>query len=216
MFHVKHSSLSPEDFCQQIGISQAQLDRFSIYAELLERWQKRINLVGPSTLPDLWRRHFLDSAQLLPLIPPGTNSIADIGSGAGFPGLVLALLGAPDVHLIESDQRKMAFLREAARATETAVTLHPARAESLDLKVDLVTARAFTSLDGLLDHAEKLLRPGGKGLFLKGRNLDHELTEAAKNWNMEVERIPSSTDPDAFIVKVGAIHRGRSDPRPRP
>src|SRR5437588_12718613 len=110
-------ALSPAEFAAATGVSRETLARLDAYAELLRQWSPRINLVAASTLDDLWRRHVLDSAQLFPLLPPGAHSLIDLGSGAGFPGLVLAILGVPAVELIESDARKCAFLREAARGT---------------------------------------------------------------------------------------------------
>ena len=108
------------------------MGRFEAYAALIVKWQKAINLVGPKTLADIWRRHFLDSAQLWSLIPPGARILVDLGSGAGLPGLVLALLGFPEVHLVESDRRKAVFLRESARELGLKVTVHAARAEAVD------------------------------------------------------------------------------------
>jgi 16S rRNA (guanine527-N7)-methyltransferase len=215
MFHVKHSAMSPAECADLVGLDQNTLARLEVYLTLLEKWQAKINLVGSGTLADPWRRHFLDSAQLRRQISASVKSMADLGSGAGFPGLVLAILGAPDMHLIESDQRKAAFLREAARITETPVSIHAARIETLTLRVDCVTARALAPLERLLDWAVPVLNIDGFALFLKGRNCDDELTQARKNWMMEVERIPSLADPEGIILKLGAIHRGRSDFRPR-
>src|SRR5262249_11206001 len=155
------------------------------YAETLVKWQNSINLVAPDSLNDLWRRHILDSAQLKPLIPPATSSLADMGSGAGFPGLVLAILGVPNVHLIESDARKCVFIAEAARAAglkpgEDPV-IHRARLENLKgLVVDVVTARACAPLAKLLGYAGPFLHGGSTCLFLKGAAVDEELTEAKK------------------------------------
>ncbi|MEX0808804.1 MAG: 16S rRNA (guanine(527)-N(7))-methyltransferase RsmG [Dongiaceae bacterium] len=184
------------------------------YATLLAKWQARINLVGPATLPDLWRRHFLDSAQLLPLIPAplpdgGATTLVDLGSGAGFPGLVLAIL-RPDlvVTLIESDGRKATFLAEAARATlgpaaKDRVTVLRARAESLDpIPADLVTARALAPLARLLALAEPWLSAETLCLFPKGADAAAELTEAHKGWTMTLAEHPSLTDPRATILEI--------------
>lgn len=189
------------------------MGRLQAYAELLLKWQRRINLVGSSTLPDLWRRHMLDSAQLFPLLPPGP--VLDVGSGAGFPGLVLAILragaGQPgQVHLIEADSRKSAFLREAARVTETPVDIHNHRIEAVaPFAAAVVTARAVASLGQLLDLAEPFLGAASQCLFLKGRTGEDELTQAAKDWKMTAERIPSLTDPSGFIIHLREVHRGR-------
>lgn len=187
--------------------------RLEAYAALLERWQERINLVAASTLPDLWRRHMLDSAQLLRSLPDRPCSILDLGSGAGFPGLVLAMLGAGPVTLTESDQRKCAFLAEAIRLTGAPASLHRGRIEDLpaEPRYDVVTARALAPLAKLLGLAERRLRPGGVCLFLKGRGADEELTLAAKEWKMRVERNPSESDPGGWILRVGEITRVRAE-----
>ncbi|MEX1107900.1 MAG: 16S rRNA (guanine(527)-N(7))-methyltransferase RsmG [Dongiaceae bacterium] len=182
---------------------------FDSYATLLAKWQVRINLVGPATLPDLWRRHFLDSAQLAPLIPATARTLVDLGSGAGFPGLVLAIL-RPDlqVRLIESDGRKAIFLAEAARATlgpaaKDRVSILRARAESLDrAPADVVTARALAPLARLLDLAEPFLSADSLCLFPKGAEVAAELTEARKAWTMTLLEHPSRTDPRATILEI--------------
>ena len=201
--------LTPAEFQAATGLDGTIVDRLAAYAELLVRWQARINLVGPDTIPDLWRRHMLDSAQLLPRLPAGAKRLVDLGSGAGFPGLVLAILGAPDVHLVESDSRKAAFLREAARVAETPVTVHAARIEKLSpLAADVVTSRALAPLDRLLGLAEPHLAPGGKCLFLKGRAAEDELTAARKEWIITFGRTPSATDPSGIILEIGEVRRG--------
>jgi len=202
--------MSPGEFQAAIGADAATMARLTAYAELLAKWQARINLIGPDTLPDLWHRHMLDSAQLLPLLPPGAKRLADLGSGAGFPGLVLAILGAPDVHLVESDARKAAFLREAARLTAAPVTVHVARAEALaPLAADVVTARALAPLGKLLGWAAPHLAPGGVCLFLKGKGSEDELTEARKEWIITCDRAASRTDPAGVILQLREVCRGR-------
>lgn len=203
----------PDQFMTKSGVSRETLDRLAIYAELLVKWQARINLVGPDTLPELWSRHFLDSAQLFPLIKPGARRLVDLGSGAGFPGLVLAVMGAPDVHLIESDQRKCAFLREVARVTGTPVTVLNRRIEQVaPLSADVVTARALAPLDRLLGWAFPHLAGGGECLFLKGRGAEDELTASAKEWNITTSRIPSLTDPGGLVLHLREVSRGRAQP----
>jgi 16S rRNA (guanine527-N7)-methyltransferase len=195
--------LSPEAFADRANVSRETLDRLKAFIDLLKRWQARINLVSASTLADVWRRHVLDSAQLYPMIEPKKARLYDIGSGAGFPGLVLAIMGLTDVHLIESDRRKVEFLREAARITATKPTLHPARAETLHPRDgDFVTARGCASLPELLDLAKPLLKPGGVCLFPKGVSAQAELTEARKRWTMRVKEIASLTDPTAAILRL--------------
>ena len=199
-------------FQRHTGVSRETLTRLRAYADLLRKWNRAVNLVGRATLDDLWQRHMLDSAQLFDLLPPvpadRPRRIVDLGSGAGFPGLVLAILGAGEVHLVEADGRKAAFLREAARVTATDVRFHVKRAETLPpLQADVVTARAFAPLADLLGTAAPLLRPGGAGLFPKGRGVEGELTVARKAWNMSVQRVPSRTDPAATILRVEALVR---------
>jgi len=162
--------MTPAGFAAETGVSRETIHRLSTYLDLLKRWQARINLVSEASLKDAWRRHFLDSAQLYPLIQPASARVYDIGSGAGFPGLVLAIMGLTDVHLVESDQRKSAFLREAARITTAKVQIHTQRVESLSPNdADFVTARGCAALPELLDLAKPLLKPSGICIFLKGR-----------------------------------------------
>jgi len=195
-------------FQDATGVSRETLDRLSAYETVLRKWQPKINLVGPSTLPDLWRRHFLDSAQLFPLLPDATRVLVDLGSGAGFPGLVLAILGVPEVHLIESDSRKAAFLREAARVAGATVTVHNKRIEAVTgIAADAVTARALAPMADLLGWSFPFLGSRGTGLFLKGQNLDDELTVTTKCWKMRTERFESRTDPTGTILRVSGIDR---------
>lgn len=198
--------LGPEGFAAAALVSRETLDRLKAYASLLEKWQRRINLVGASTLGDLWRRHMLDSAQLLPHIPDSAANLVDLGSGAGFPGLVLAIMGAPDVHLIESNGRKCAFLREAARVTGTAVTIHNMRIERTEAwPADVITARALAPLSVLIEYARPYLTPNSICLFLKGRGVDEELTELRKMWNIRENEYPSMTDSDGIVVRLEAL-----------
>jgi 16S rRNA (guanine527-N7)-methyltransferase len=198
----------PEDFAAATGVSRETIERLSVYAALLVKWQPRINLVSASTLDDIWRRHMLDSAQLFPLLPEGAMSIIDLGSGAGFPGLVLAILGIPEVHLIESDQRKCVFLAEAARAAGVKPIIHNKRIEQLEgINTGAVTARACAPLDQLLTYAQRFLWHDGKALFLKGAAVEEELAAARKNWQMEVERFPSTSDPKGCILRIGQVRR---------
>lgn len=206
-----------DDFQRDTGVSRETLDRLQAYADLLAKWSKAVNLVGRSTLGEVWRRHMLDSAQLIEHLLPAPagrpRRIADLGSGAGFPGLVLAVLGAGEVHLIESDARKAAFLREAARVADADVVLHVKRLESLPpLAADVVTARALAPLDKLLGYAAPHLASGGVALFLKGQGVDGELTAAEKAWIMTVERLGSRSDPAATLLKVEAIERRNAKP----
>ncbi len=185
--------------------ARARLDRF---ASLLLRWNARINLISRADEAALWPRHILDSAQLAPLLPEVPGTLIDLGSGAGFPGLVLAILTPWRVHLVEADQRKAAFLREAAREAGADVTIHAIRAETLRIgPAEVVTARALASISGLLTLAAPLLAAGGICLFPKGRGAADELTAATARWHMRVERFPSQTDPGATLLRISEIRR---------
>jgi 16S rRNA (guanine527-N7)-methyltransferase len=200
--------LGAEGFAASTGVSRETLERLEAYAALLFIWSARINLVGRATLNDVWRRHFLDSAQLLPLIPAGTQSLADLGSGAGFPGLVLAVLGVPGVELIEADSRKAAFLREAARHTGADITIRGCRIEAVPPHaVGVVTARGCAPLERLLPLAERLIASTTTCLFLKGARAEEELTAAGKAWTMTVSRHPSRADPDGSVLLLQQVLR---------
>ena len=201
--------LTPQEFQRLTGVSRETLARLELYAAELRRWQGAINLVSRDSLTDLWRRHFLDSAQLKPLIPAEARVLVDLGSGAGFPGLVLAVLGIPDVHLVESDARKCAFLRETARRLGVDVRIHNRRVEDMPgFVADVVTARALAALPILLYLAEKFIGPHSICLFLKGRGVDEELTRAQETWNMTVMRHPSASQPTGTILLLEHIRRG--------
>ena len=190
--------------------------RLEQFAAILERWNTRINLIAPRDIPNLWTRHIADSLQLLPYIPPGAE-VTDLGSGGGLPGLIIAICTGNPTTLVESDTRKASFLREAARATGTTVTIVNARIENADIpKAPVVTARALAPLPLLLEWAVPLLQPDGICLFLKGRKAEHELTDAAARWHMTIARIPSRTDPDGVVLALSHIrrigaHEGLSD-----
>ena len=202
--------LSGEAAGRLLALDAETFRRLGRHLELLRQWQRRINLVGASTLADPWRRHVVDSAQLLPLLPTGSARLIDLGSGAGFPGLVLAIAGTADVTLVDGDARKCAFLAEAARITDARVEIIHGRIESLAAgPFDIVTARALAPLDRLIALARPLLAPGGVLLLLKGRGFASELTAAADRWKMRVATWPSLTDPDAIIARIDDI-RDRS------
>jgi 16S rRNA (guanine527-N7)-methyltransferase len=204
--------MTEEQFTEITGVSRETRARLRAYLEALTAWQARINLVGASTLVDPWRRHFLDSAQLAPLLPAEARIIVDLGSGAGFPGLVLAILRPSSVvHLVESDARKCAFLHEAARATGSAPTIHHSRIETIQpFACDAITSRALAPLDRLLGFASPFLElspPEVQCLFLKGIGAAQELTRCRKGWKMRVERIPSRSDPTGAILGLREVRR---------
>lgn len=203
----------PEDFAARFNVSRETMAQLQAYAKQLARWNPRINLVSAATLPDQWHRHFADSAQLFALRPPTARRWLDLGSGAGFPGLVIAIMAqasAPDLrlHLVESDQRKCAFLRSVVTETGITIDISPERIESLPPQsADVISARALAPLPQLLAHAENHLAPGGIGLFSKGRTVHNELAEAEQSWRFAHRVHPSLTDPEAAIVEIGAPTR---------
>jgi 16S rRNA (guanine527-N7)-methyltransferase len=211
---------TPADFAAVFDVSRETLDRLATYEALLRQWQKAVNLVAPSTLDAIWHRHFADSAQIVRLAPHA-RSWTDLGSGAGFPGLVVAILLAgspsprtsrgegtqPYVTLIESDSRKCAFLREVARKTGITVDILSTRIEQAPTHTKLespevVSARALASLDRLLGLAAPLFTPSTVGVFLKGRDAAAEVETAAKAWTFAVEMIPSLTEASGRVVVV--------------
>ncbi len=210
-----------ESFSALLDVSRETMERLATYEALLLKWQKSINLVSVGTLPELWRRHMLDSAQLVTLAPEGARCWADLGSGGGFPGLVIAILlaGRPglEMHLVESDQRKCIFMREVARATGAPATIHNKRIEAFAEGAgafDVVSARALAPLDRLLGWAAPLFGPGTTGLFLKGKGVEDELTLARKSWIFEADLHPSQSDPAGSVLVLRGLHgRDRKDAR---
>lgn len=203
--------MTPEDFQKQTHCSDAALARLRLYAERLQKWQKAINLVAPKTLPELWQRHFLDSAQLLLHAPQGAQRWLDLGSGGGFPGLVIAALSEAHVHLVESDQRKAAFLRDTAHAMGVTATVHVKRIEAVHATAlhdamggapQVISARALAPLKDLIDLAQPLAGPDTVFLFLKGRQAEDELTEARRYWTLRSpDLLPSLTEAEARIIR---------------
>ena len=222
----------PEDFAATFNVSRETIDRLTTYEELLRQWQKAVNLVAPGTLDAVWHRHFADSAQLLTLAPPGPHHWIDLGSGGGFPGLVIAILlaeapspgprGEPSHHvtLIESDTRKAAFLREVIRKVgisgAVAVDVLSIRAESARIKVNdsfprVICARALAPLDRLFELAAPLSPPGTTALMCKGKGVAEELQTAEMTWNFNVELVPSVTDRDGRIAVITNLERKAKD-----
>jgi 16S rRNA (guanine527-N7)-methyltransferase len=183
---------------------------FETYADMLVKWQHVKNLVAPSTLPQLWSRHILDSYQLYGHLN-GANKVLDLGSGGGLPGIILGIMlkGTGEVHLVESNQKKCAFLREAARVTGASCIIHNKRVEEVTPefvgKVEVVTARAFTSLTELLDHTHCLLTSGTVGLFLKGASVQDEIDLARQKYRFTPELLQSLTSELSVILRIGTI-----------
>jgi 16S rRNA (guanine527-N7)-methyltransferase len=197
-----------------IPVSRETEQRLDRYIELLREWQSKTNLVAPSTLPQLWTRHVADSLQLLKLAP-SAKTWADLGSGGGFPGVVLAcaLAETPGamVHLIERNNKKAAFLREALRVTAAPGLVHAEGIEDivdrLPPLIDCVTARALAPLHQLIGYAEPLVQRGAKALFLKGQDVEAELTDATKYWNIQPNLHSSLTGGQGWIVELDRIER---------
>ncbi|MCX7644652.1 MAG: 16S rRNA (guanine(527)-N(7))-methyltransferase RsmG [Rhodobacteraceae bacterium] len=197
----------------EIGVSRETADRLDALMALLHKWNRAINLVGRSTLAEAWTRHVLDSAQLLDLAPAAARHWADLGSGGGFPGLVIAILAvekAPDlrVSLVEADLRKAEFLRSAARTCGVPARVIAERIESVPpLGADVVSARALAPLPALLAHAARHLAHGGSALFPKGAGHEAEIAAALERWRFSVQKFPSRTDRDSVVLRIGDIAR---------
>lgn len=188
-------------------VSRETQEKLERYQALLLKWQKAINLVSRNTVDEAWHRHFEDSMQLQDIVPPGAKTVVDLGSGAGFPGLVLAILNrGQSFHLIESDQKKCEFLRTVARETGTDISVHDTRIEEIGVEIsaDVITARALASLSDLFDYclpwAEK--NPALNMVFLKGQKAEQEIEEAKNRFSFDCESFPSATDPGATILRI--------------
>lgn len=199
----------------EAAVSRETFRRLGLIVELLRKWQKTINLVAPATLSEVWSRHIADSLQLINHVAADSARWADLGSGGGFPGLVVAAAlserpGA-DVHLVESDTRKSAFLREVARVAELPVTVHAQRieqvAQMLAPGTEVVSARALAPLPKLLELAEPFLTAGALGVFPKGRDAERELTEARKGWTLDCDLRASVSDREARVLLVRSARR---------
>ncbi|AAV93333.1 16S rRNA (guanine(527)-N(7))-methyltransferase RsmG [Ruegeria pomeroyi] len=195
-----------------LNVSRETFERLKIFADLVHKWNPRINLVSKRSLEDLWTRHIIDSIQVFRNAPKGDLWV-DLGSGGGFPGLICAILAAeekPETQFIcvESDQRKSAFLRSAARECGIACQVISERIEHLDpLDADILSARALTDLTGLLGFAERHLKIGGTALFPKGAAWKKELQDAAKQWNFSYDAVTSLTEPQAVLLKITGVTR---------
>jgi 16S rRNA (guanine527-N7)-methyltransferase len=204
----------PEDLRRDLNLSEAAMARIETHRALLADWSQRMNLIGPKELDQYWRRHALDSAQLVRLAPQARRWI-DLGAGAGFPGLIIAAILADEegahVALVESIGKKAAFLREAIQAMRIPATVLHGRAETVIPKAaryEAVTARAFAPLPRIMDYARPVMSRGAIGLFLKGADLDSELAAAeAAGWTLEAETLESLSDPRGRILRVTSARR---------
>jgi 16S rRNA (guanine527-N7)-methyltransferase len=199
-------------FAQAVGATPAQMADLHSFLALLEAWNSRMNLVGPTALSSFWLRHAYDSAQLLH-VEPSALRWADIGAGAGFPGLILAILlkGRADaqVHLIESMAKRVRFLAEVSQALDLPTHIHHGRAEDTRAPkgLEIITARACAPFPRLLGYTEHLFKAGARGVFLKGRDVESELTEARLNWKFQAVLLPSQSDSSGRIVRIERLSR---------
>ena len=208
VFHVKHSLLDAVD------VSRETLDRLREYERLVIRWNRTINLISRVSEGDLWRRHFEDSLRLVALLPEGAETAVDMGSGAGFPGLVLAIASGIHVDLLEADHRKTAFLREVIAATGAPASVYPGRIEAATVApADVLTARALAPLDDLLTLGSRFLKPDGTALFHKGKGFEAEVEEAEARWGMKLLRYGGRFDGEGVILQITGLCQiaGRSE-----
>lgn len=196
-------------------VSRETFDLLKAFEALVGKWSPKINLVSKADLTDIWGRHIVDSLQIVPLVPDSPRKWVDLGSGGGFPGIVLAIVAKdfwPDLNmvLIESDQRKATFLRTAVRELGLHASVLTDRIEETTPQVaDVLSARALASLDDLLAHADRHLAPGGLAIFPKGRRAEEEIAQARENWTFDLQETPSITDAEARILTIRNIRRAR-------
>jgi 16S rRNA (guanine527-N7)-methyltransferase len=212
MPRLPETRYGPEGFARDYPVSRETLARLKTYAGMLEDWGTRHNLVSPGSMADLWRRHFADSAQLAALVPEGACSLVDLGSGAGFPGLVLAelLRHRPGVRLVlyEATAKKCRFLEAVVARLALSVEVRSARIEEAEPEAfDVITARACAPVPRLLAYAQRFWGSSTVALLLKGQNLEDELTEAHKSWRMNFRRHMSRSDPSGVILEIRELHR---------
>ncbi len=207
---------SADEVVARYDVSRESSNRLQIYVDLLAKWQKRINLIGPSTVPEIWQRHIGDALVLADIVPAGARSVVDLGSGAGIPGLVFAIAFGDergfDTHLIESNGKKAAFLREAVRLTGAKAKVYNQRVEDVandiaEIAPDVVLARALAPLSQLLELAEPFLAAGATGYLHKGQDVDTELTEATKYWSIDARKHLIGADSVSCILEIREISR---------
>ena len=204
-----------EKFSSHVFVSRETFEKLCLFQKTLIKWQKSINLVSNNTVENTWERHFLDSAQLFKFVRDIEGNIIDFGSGAGFPGMVLAIMGKNNIHLVESDHKKCVFLKEIAMLTETDITIHNCRIEDLNfINVDLVTCRALASLSNLTNYVENFINKSlgkkqelPKLLFLKGKNYYSEVSELSKNRKISFKEYPSITDKNGRILYINKVDK---------
>jgi len=204
-----------EKFSSHVLVSRETFEKLCMFQKTLIKWQKSINLISKNTIDNTWERHFLDSAQLYKFVKDIEGNIIDFGSGAGFPGMVLAIMGKKNIHCVESDYKKCVFLKEIAMLTETDITIHNCRIEDLNfINVDLVTCRALASLKKLINYVEVFINKSlgerqklPKMLFLKGKTYYSEIIELSKIKKISFEEYPSITDRDGRILYINKVDK---------
>ena len=204
-----------EKFCSHVFVSRETYEKLCVFHKILIKWQNSINLISKNTIKNIWERHFLDSAQIYRFVGGIEGNIIDFGSGAGFPGMVLAIMGKKNIHLVESDYKKCVFLKEIAMLTETDITIHNCRIEDLNfINVDLVTCRALASLSKLIDYVENFINKSlgekqelPKLLFLKGKSYYSEVLEISKKKKIFFEEYPSITDKHGKILYINKVDK---------
>ena len=204
---------SYEKFCSHVFVSRETYNKLCVFQKNLIKWQKSINLISTNTIKNAWERHFLDSAQLFAFVNGIKGNIIDFGSGAGFPGMVLAIMGKKNIHLVEADHKKCVFLKEIAMLTETDITIHNCRIEDLNfINVELITCRALAPLNNLIDYVEIFINKSlqekqkfPKMLFLKGKSYYSEVLELNNDKKISIEEYPSITDKNAKILYINNV-----------
>ena len=202
-----------EKFSSHVFVSRETYEKLCVFEKILIKWQHSMNLISRSTMKSIWVRHFLDSAQLYAFVRNVEGNIIDFGSGAGFPGMVLAIMGKKNIHLVESDHKKCVFLKEIAMLTETDITIHNCRIEDLSfINVDLITCRALASLSKLINYVEIFTNKSlgekkelPKLLFLKGKSYYSEVIELSKNKKISFKEYPSITDRNGKILYINKV-----------
>jgi 16S rRNA (guanine527-N7)-methyltransferase len=203
--------LTAETACERLGVSRETRERLEAYVATLLEWQGRMNLIGSGTIDDIWNRHIVDCAQLARLVPTGCRRLVDLGSGAGLPGLIFAILGVPGVELVESDQKKAAFLHAAAGAAGVKPLIHTCRVEAMPQEpADVVTARAVAPLERLVPMVSRFMTEGSVAILPKGSSVDDELKAVARHWHLWYSRHTSMTDPRGCLLVIDRLYHDPS------
>ena len=199
--------MTGDDVCRRLGVSPEISERLAAYVAVLGEWQPRLKLIGPGTIDEVWSRHILDCGQLARYVPPTCRRLIDLGSGAGLPGMILAIMGVAGVEMVERDESKAAFLHVAANVCDVDVGIHRMTIEDLPREpADVVTARALAPLGRLLVVTAPFMREGAVAIFPKGQSVDEELKSAARHWHMWFSRHASLSDARSSVLVINRIH----------